>query len=386
MPIDFTYQTAGPPTPREAEWWKQQFQLLQYQPPEPNAASEERRRGWGFEPWLLPPEDCNDFVVGNLKRHLKIDQTDRFRPNAKYSVVSSLSAYFAWLRTPEGSRWLLDLYGIQMVDPHPGYAYFHQGERLVEPEFGLRIYQVDRSARTAKPPHEYYGMAILGRLKELLAARRGPSHTPQPETPDRMWCSVGDFLRHWLIEKDPDTEWPTRKPDRISGYQWARGLLWPGSQTDLVWSVITKAEQYTDEARLYRIQRPAYEERLVAGVMKRVAPQNPGIVWTHREHMHAVPLPEVDKALGVTQQLTEGKFRCRSCDQLRCCTTNKGGASNDRLCMSCRATQLESGERKSFHWCQRRECRNCPEHLLNDGERINLINRLNLSSDRVRRT
>jgi hypothetical protein len=384
MAIDFTYQTGGKPTPKEAEFWDHQFRALQYQPPDPTATSQARHRGWGFEPWLVAPPDCHDFVIANLKRSLGIEQTDRFRPNAKFSIVAALSAYFAWLRTPEGSRWLLHLYGIQMLDPHPGFAYYYQGERLVEPQFGIRIYLVDRSARTAKAPCDYSGRALLGRLTDILASRRRPSHAPLPQIPDKMWCAVGDFLRHWLIERDPDTHWPSHKPDRISGYQWARGLLWPG-QNDHVWTVISKAEQYVDDNRIYRIQRPAYEERLAGGVLKQVPPQNPGVLWTDRKEMHIVPLHEVDRNLGVAPAMIEAKYRCRSCDQIRCCTTNKGGTTNDRLCMSCRGTQLESGERKSFHLCQRRECRNCPDHLRNDEERITLISRLNLSSERVRR-
>ena len=381
----FTYATGGAPTPAQAQYWEQEFRLFQHQPPDPSARSEARQRGWGFDPWLLPPEDCYDFVVANLKRQLRVEATDRFRPEAKYSIFCTLTAYFSWLRTQEGTRWLLALYGIDIVAPHPGYAYFYQNERLIEPRFGLRIYQVDRSARTLKVPHEYAGMGLLGRLKDILVSRRGPSNTPLPEPRDRMWCSVGGCLRDWLIEKDADRNWPTHKPDRISGYVWARGLLWPGSQTDYVWTVIGKAEDYTDDNRLYRIQSPAFEERLVGGVMKRIAASNPGVIWTDRKQMHVVPLTDVDKHQGADATTIEAKYRCRSCDQIRCCTMSKGRAGNDRLCMNCHGTQLESGERSSFDFCQRRECRNCPEYLRSDEERINLVSRLNLSSDRVRR-
>jgi hypothetical protein len=53
--------------------------------------------------------------------------------------------------------------------------------------------------------------------------------------------------------------------------------------------------------------------------------------------------------------------------------------------MNCRATQLETDERPSLHWCRYRECRNCPEYLLSDADRVNLVSRLNCSSEHVRR-
>jgi hypothetical protein len=381
----WSYETGGPPSRVEAQIWEREFSLFEHRPPNPNATSETHRRGWGFEPWILPPPDCYEFAVGNLKRKLKLNGTDRFRPEAKYSILWALATYFVWLRTIEGTRWLLHLNGIQIVEPHPGYVYHYQGERLVAPQFGLRIYQIDRSARTAKPPLEYYDdHRLRQKLKEMLFARRGPSNNPAPEITDGMWATIGGLVRDWLAEKEADRHWPTYKPDRISGYVWARGLLWPGSQKEFVWTVIGKAEDCVDDNRLYRIQRPAWEERLENGVMKKVPPSNPGVVWTNKTDMHIVPLTDVDKGLGVAPQLIDAKYRCRSCDQLRCCTTTKG-STNDRLCMSCRGTQLESNERPSLQLCLRRECRNCPEHLPNPVDYINLVTRLNLSSDRVRR-
>ena len=376
--FNYTYETGGVPTQKDLDAWGGEFRLFDYQPPEPNAHSEARRRGWGFEPYLKPPPDCYEFVAANLKREWKVNLTDRFRPEARYSILTTLMTYFAWLRTNEGTRWLLHLNGIQIIPPHPGYAYFYKGERLIEPQFGLRIYHVDGSTRTVKSPDEYYGGRLITELKTLFEQRRGPSSRPTLHAGDGMWRWVGSFLRNWLIEREPDRNWPTPKPDRISGYIWARGLLRPGSQTDYVWTALGKTEVYRD-SRIYRIQRPAYEQRLVGGVMQQIAPQNPGVIWDDRKHMQTVPLDEVDRHDPQRSQTIEGRYRCRSCGQIRCCTTTKGG-TNERLCMNCRGTQLESAERRSLKWCQYRECRRCPEHLRNEEDLINLVSRLNLAS------
>jgi hypothetical protein len=385
MAFNYTYATGGAPTAKEIEMWDREFRLFDYQAPDEKANSEARRRGWGFEEHLKPPPDCYEYVAANLKRHHNLSLDDRFRPEAKFSLRMTMTTIFAWLRTMEGTRWLLHLNGIELVPPHPGFAYFYQGLRLVEPEFGLRIYKVDRSARTAKSPDEYYGSGLIKRWHDMLAERRGPSNETPLQIGEPMWRWVAAFVRNWLREKEASSDWPRPKPERISGYVWARELLRPGSQTEHVWTVIGKAEVYKDESRIYRIQRPAYLERIVGGVVRRVPPDSPGVVWDGRKDVHIVPLNDVDKHEGASEQTIDRKYRCQSCGQIRCCTAMKG-STNERLCMSCRGTQLESGYRPSLKLCQYRECRRCPSHLRNEEDFINLVSRLNVSSDRVARS
>src|SRR5579859_4584783 len=387
-PNRFTYEPSTRPPPRvEIDYFDEQLRRFDFQAPDPTARSEARRRGWGFENHLRPPIDCWEFVVASLKKKCGARLTDRLLPGVKFSLLTTLTTYFAWLRTRAGTEWLLALYGIFIIPPHPGYAYFYQGERLVPPQFDLRIYEVDTSSRTAQTPADYGGPKLLEWLTTTLESRRGPSSKddrdkPPPMPNDNIWRWVGETLRNWLMEKEPDREWPHRKPDRISGYVWAKEILRPGSQTDYVWAVLGKAEVYRD-SRLYRIQNPAYEERLEGGVRKKVPPRNPGLLWVDRKDMRVVPLDDLDQHLRVAPQTIEARYRCKSCGQLRCCTTEKG--SRDRLCMSCRATQLESGDRQSFLWCQYSECRNCPEYLRSPEDLINRISQLNYQSGRVQR-
>lgn len=382
MTASFNYQTASAPTKDEVAMWTRELQLLSHRPPNSGAVSETERRGWGFPDSLRPPPDCYEFIAANLKRTMGTRLTEPLRPELRFVLLSTLMTYFAWLRGKEGTRWLLHLYGIQVVQPHPGYAYFYENERLTEPEFGLRIYHIDSSERTLKSPVDYYGAALAGELKTLLENRRGPSQRPLPHASDSMWQWVGSFVRNWLTETKPDTTWPTTKPDRISGYLWAKGLLRPGSQSDFVWNVIGQAEVYRDQDRLYRIQKPAYLERFENGVRRKMQPDQPGVLWTDRKKMRTVPLDELDQHLGISAQDAEAKYRCKSCSRVMCCTT---GSPHDRLCMNCRGTQLEHGDRPSLGWCRYRECRNCPEHLRNGDDLFNLLSRLNTSSERVRR-
>ena len=380
----YSYQSVSPPPDEKTALFDRELKLFAHRLPDPHSTSEVERRGWGFPDYLRPPVDCYEVVAANFKREIASTKlTEPLKPEHRFALLSTMLAYFAWLRTKKGTDWLLHLYGIAIVPHHPGYAYFYETERLIEPDFALRIYDIDRTARTLKPPIDYYDRKLIDELKTLLEERRGPSPRPMPHVTDGMWEWIGSYIRNWLTETKADTSWPTTKPDRLSGYLWAKGLLRPGSQTEFAWNVIGQAELYNDNGRVYRIQKPAYVERFENGVLKKVAPEHCGVLWTDRKKMRTVPLDELDQRLGVPAATTQAKHRCRGCGHVRCCSS---GGPADRLCMNCRGTQLETGERASLDWCRYRECKNCPEHLRNVEDLINLVSRLNSSSDRVHRT
>src|SRR5579871_2255976 len=259
---NYAYDQARAATREEIAKFEAELRTFLYRAPNPNARTEAERRGWGFDPYFAPPEDCYEFVVAHVKRQMGLRLTDKLPPEVRYSALTCLMALFDWLTTPDGTRWLLALYGIAIIPPHPGYAYFYENQRLVEPEFGLRIYRIDRIAqevRTLLPPEEFYGGELVDKLKALLEARRNPTvPTPCLHPSDGMWKFIATWLRNWLVEPKADLHWPTTKPDRFSGYTWAKGLMRPGSQTERVWNVIGFAEDIRD-GRLYRIQRPAWE-------------------------------------------------------------------------------------------------------------------------------
>jgi hypothetical protein len=106
-------------------------------------------------------------------------------------------------------------------------------------------------------------------------------------------------------------------------------------------------------------------------------------LWVPRKSVAAVPRDDYDKHHNAPNQAIEAQYRCASCGDLRCCTSPV--KKDQRLCMNCRGTQLETDERESLMWCQYRECRHCPEHLRDVEDLINLVSRLNTSSERVRR-
>jgi hypothetical protein len=262
-------------------------------------------------------------------------------------------------------------------------AYFHEGARLVEPDFDLRIYDVSPMNQTVRSPDELHGPALLQELQKMLEEKRGPSPHPCKHASEGLWKWVGSILRNWLVTKDADRDWPTRKTDRISGYTWAKGVLRPDSQTQPVWSILGQLDVYPSASRIYRIQRPAYEIVRVGNVDRKVQPQNPGVLWRGRGSIAAVPLDELDTKQGVPLETVEARYRCASCGQLRCCSAPAG--REQRLCMSCRGTQLESERRPSLKWCLYRECGKCPEHLRDTEDYVNLVSRLNTTSERVRR-
>jgi len=354
----FTYESASPPNAEQQRFWNNELSLLK-----------------GFQQPV--PVDCYEYVAANFKREVaNCRLNEKLTLDYKYTLLSTLMTTFEWLRTKDGTEWLLKLYGIEQVEPHPGYSYFYEGSRLVEPEFSLRIYTSDRTQRIAMSPFEYYEKeALVVKMKDLLEYRRGRSDTPARHASDGMWAWVGSYVRNWLAETKADTTWPTTKPDRISGYNWAKGLMRAGSQTERVWNVISQLELHQE--RVYRIQKPAYVERFDNGIRRQVQPESPGILWAGRAKMRTVPLDELEKHMGVAPAVVEQRYRCASCGNIRCCIS---GGSQDRLCMNCRGVQLETESRPSLEWCRYRECRNCPEHLRNAEDLLNLANRLNTNT------
>src|SRR5262245_40743001 len=172
MANGFSYSTAHTPSESLAALWNRELKLFEYREPNPHGRSDLERRGWGFPAHLAPPPDCYEFIVAHFKREaLSQKLTDPLTPEYRFAILTGLMALFAWLRTGAGTRWLLHLYGIQIVPPHPGYAYYYEGARLSEPEFGLRLYQVDRSTRHMKSPTDYYGLELVEALKTMLQER-----------------------------------------------------------------------------------------------------------------------------------------------------------------------------------------------------------------------
>ena len=389
----FTYNSSAPVTDDFKHMWMRELaSVMGFAPPNPNGLTERERMGWGFPE--APPVDCYDFVSANAKKEIEQIRLDKpLRPEVKYSLLTCLTVMFAWLQTQRGAAWLLHLYGIREVQPHHGYGYFYDGEIIMAPKFWLRIFSKDMTERTGKTPTEYYGEGIYDEWKKILEMRRNPGMDTKLQHPsDGMWKWVASFFRNWLTEVRPDTSWPHTKHDRISGYLWAKNaqrLDWAGApiQTELRWGVIDKMHDLTSAARLYRIQNPAWIEKVnTTGEIIRIQPDKPGIWWVpqNSNKMRVVPLDEYEKHMGQPAQAVDEKYRCTSCGNVMCCVLGEG---SDRLCMNCKGVQTESGARPSLSLCRSHECRMCPQYVRSGDDLIQLISRLNAdgSSGRVNR-
>ena len=373
-------------------WAYETALLLDYHAPNPQAAhGTAAHKGYGCPPhWRCPP-DCYDYIAGSFKRDMaKIRQDQPLSPDIKFALIACTTAYFAWLRSKQGTQYLLKLHGIDILSPHPGFVYYYKEQALVEPNFGLRIYQRDRMQRTGLSPVEYSNRSLIPNLKKILEEIRGPSHTQFPCPAEGMWNWVASQLRNWLIEAHADTSWPYTKPDRLTGYQWARNAIVGGTQNERQWNIFEEIERFerkvssTSNERCYRIQSPAYEARIVNGQEVRVAPANPGRLWVGRHDMRVIPIDQFEKELyrqaGRDPNQVDERYRCGSCGRVMPCTN---GGPNDRLCYHCRGVQLETGDRPALRYCIRYECKSCPEQLRSHDELDNMINRLN--SERTNR-
>jgi hypothetical protein len=363
----YTIDQKFPATSEEIARWEQEASYYAFHPPDPRAPEGSvQATSWGIPPDYLPPKDAVEFVIACFKRDIaEVPFATKLRPEFKFSIVSTCMAHFLWLRTKAGAAWLLRFFGIEEVKPFwSGYAYIYvdpstKAASQITQDCGLELRIFTRRERDFNPPITEDHDATTEEMQKLLNRYRDPTAVePAANAAPEMYHWVSEQLRNWFAEPTPNKNWPTQKPNRISGIQWARNLK--RSDSVLFYDALDKIELYKDRA--YRIKDPNSKD------------PTGGFFWTGSANMRLIPLPDFYRQGGMAEHQIENLFRCYSCGKMRPClpTTN-----DQKLCCSCYGTHIERDERPTLNLCLMRECVACPAHLQSLSDLINLKNRLN---------
>lgn len=363
----FTISQAYQPTPDEIHRWSREAEYFTYQEPNHNAPSNTAAsRGWGVRRDYKPPVDAVEFVTAMFKRDVAgVGAEAVLRPEFRWSVFSVCLAHFLWLRTEEGARWLLKLYGVEEVPPFKdAYVYFHlssngEGKEptrvLLGEENGIQLRIFRSCERDLDPPITSAHDDTISDMQGLLRRARDPNATELiAEATHDMYFWVSEQLRDWFVEPAVNKSWPTYKTDRITGPQWARSLeREPG--IPFFWGL--------------------HQVEIHKGRAYRMSDGKGTIVWCGGSDIRFVLRSDYARTHeGLSEHHIEGLYRCTSCGKVRTCTPV---TKHQRMCCHCFGTIAEKDQRPTLDWCTMRECKHCPDHLESNADLINLKSRLN---------
>jgi hypothetical protein len=399
--VSFNVNPTDRPTTSDAKFWAEEATHYRYHAANPRAPTGSGEAvGWGIPTDRMPPADAIMYVLSRYRQeelglrlhvHTEHCASRRVRgsicdcpytplhPMFKWSFVSSIIAHFLWFRTGPGANWVMSLYGTQEVEPFAdAYAYYWIDKRsgaaveLLTPNT-KPIYEVNRYTkqrelvrnielrifreweRCLEPACSAANPQPVEQMKKLFNRFRSPyANQDAPLPDDGVWHWVSEVLRDWFLEPKPNKEWPTHKPNRITGWQWVKGLeRKPGV---LFFEGMSKVPLY--KGRAYRLKDA-----------------RGGIYWCGGEEMRLVPLKELYEIQQTMNddQLEKG-FRCVSCRKRRTCVPVTG---EHRRCCHCFSVELERDEHPTLDKCtMNRECRQCPDVIQNNHDLVRLKNSL----------
>lgn len=374
------------PTAEEERFWAQEADYFLFKEGNPRAPQDSSDyTGWGIIPSKLPPPDALSYLIGHFRQdELGIRNHDRHRsdytplhPMYRWSFLCACMAHFLWFRTAAGAKWIMRLYGFEEVQPfHEGYAYFlidkNTGtpSHLAAPTYqqdphrpskrklvdGVEIRIFRTWERNLDPPCAVTNKAPLDEMKKLLTRVRSPYARDEIAFPeDQVFFWVSEILRDWFLEASPDKDWPTRKPDRIVGWQWVKNLeRAPGVK---FFEPMEQIQLY--KGRAYRLQDP-----------------RGGVYWCGGKDIRIVPLKDLYREQKVlTEAQVEDMFRCKNCRKQKACTPVTG---DQHRCCHCYGVELEQGDRPMLNRCTMdRECKACPDVITSNTDLVTLKQRLN---------
>ena len=366
---DSSYTTKAPPTPDEiAPWRRQKIYLWGHNPgdpidPENPQLGIDHQRTWGFPAWQWPPADAMDYLIGVFKREIaQCATTEYLRPKFRFAIEIVALAHFAWFAANEGAEWLLGFFGVERIDPHPGFVYVYIDPRTgsyyeISKRTGMDLTMFQSCAREYQAPIVDQQSPHVEEFKTFLESHRSP-YSPMSEPIQHpasgMYTWVSGKITEWLLAVTADLDWPFPKPDRISGPKWAR--------------TTTKADgtlRYTALSKLEEFGHRAY----------RIEDGNKNVIWCGPNDMRMPPLIDVERSNGVSESELQLRYRCSSCGAIRTCTVTTG--TGQRLCRHCVGVQLEKNERPMLDWCLYSECKRCTDYFDSPDKLGYYINQLN---------
>jgi len=364
----YTISQAYRPSQEEVERWSREAEYFAYHAPNPNAPSHSASaRGWGV-PWeYKPPVDAVEYVTAMFKRDVAGVGVDAsLRPEFRWSIFSACMAHFLWLRTEPGATWLLKFFGVEEVPPFNAAYVYHYLDRsrpvngeptriTLDEESGIQLRIFRSCERELEPPIKSQHDETVVAMQKLLRDARDPnSNELIAEATADMYFWVSEQLRDWFLEPRADTQWPTYKPDRMTGHQWAKAV-----------------ERKPDV--------PFYEAlhfvEFHKGRCYRMKDRQGAVLWCGGSDIRYMLRPDYHRAeQSMSDHQIDGIYRCSSCGKIRQCTPV---TEKHRMCCHCFGTIAEKDKRPTLDWCTMKECSHCPDHLENKSDLINLKNRLN---------
>lgn len=395
------------PSATDAKYWDDEIGFFNYQPPDPHAPlNSPEHNGWGLPPEFMPPPDAVSYVLGHFREDVHgVDLHDPdhrlyvpLHPMYMATFLQICMAHFIWFRTPEGAPWINRFFGVEEIEPFTeGYAYFwnnpetndlvpiepiYQGDRLVE-GLSLRIFR--EWERYKAPPASADNTDMqrqtgpMYEMQKTLEQFRNP-YAGQPmqwaEDPAFFfWTS--EIIRNWMNEMRPNKDWPTRKPERITGWQWAR-MLERTKGVPFYEALARVAVFSSKEDGLLGVNttQPGQTNEMPSHRAYRIEDPNGGVYWCKGQDMLLVPLPDAYRANGVPESTINEQFRCQSCRNIRPCVPATGSYHR---CCHCYSVAFENGENRSalYKCTYSRECRHCVDTIESHGEFVRIVSNLN---------
>jgi len=364
----YTISQSYQPTQDELNRWAREAECFAHQAPNPNApSSSNAARGWGVARDLKPPVDAVAFVTGMFKRDVGgVPTSAELRPEFMWSIFSICMAHFLWMRTPPGAEWLMRLFGVEEVPPFTAAYVYHYLDRsrliageptrvLLDEGSGVQLRIFRTCERKLDPPITSQHDERIAAMQQILRNHRDPNSNEliAEGTPD-MYHWVSEQLQEWFLETKADPNWPSRKPDRITGHQWAKSVeRRPGVP-------FYEALHYVElhKGRCYRMKD-----------------SQGGVLWCGGSDIRFMLKPDYHRAnQDMSEHQIQSVYSCSSCRKIRPCTPVTGG---QHMCCHCLGTVSEREDRKTLDWCTMKECSRCTDHIENNSDLINLKNRLN---------
>lgn len=380
------------PTAADIEYWEREVGFFNYQPPN-NAEplNSPKYQGWGLPPEFTPPPDAVSYVLA----HFREDENDirihdpshpRFiplHPMYRWTFLQICMAHFVWFRTPQGAPWINRFFGVEEIEPfREGYAYFwnnpHTGDQIpIEPVYrdnklvdGLDLRIFREWERCLDPPCSASNPSPMKEMQAALEQFRNPWATDPlqwSEDPSFFfWTS--EIIRNWMNEMRADKDWPTRKPERITGWQWAR--LLERTKNVPFYGALSHVAMFSGKEEGMNGVSPSPNNRAYL-----IRDPRGGTYWCKGKEMRLWPLPDAYRANNVPETKIESEFRCQSCRNIRPCVpyTKTYGR-----CCHCFSIEMETNERQALYKCTySRECRHCTEKVDTYNDYVRLVTSLN---------
>lgn len=366
----YTYDPrVNPPSPQEIEHWERQIAYFAYHEGDQGApVGSTNATTWGIPEWMTPHEDFWEYLVMHLKREDRAPTTNKLVPQVKYGIFVAALAHSAWLVSQEGAAWVLSMFGIEEIAPFDTaylYRYRHpDGRRLeVGSHTGRAMRAWRRVPRNIEPPIPSDNHPRTRELYAIAKAARYPfaDAGPMPDVNSSVFYWTSSKLRNWFTEEKADPNYPTNKPSRMVGRQWALSLRRPDNPNQPFFRALHEMQKSGERA--YRIQEGQHE------------PFWCGPATATTGGIESIPMVDVAKDRGYGPDQLRALYACQSCNAVRTCVSRP--QNGPQLCMHCYGIMVEKDQRPSLDWCTYDECKACTDYIGSAEQLVQIKTRLN---------